>query len=117
MFEQYLAALLGLSKLQDLAHSALPDAPVRPQPQAHQTDPDHHRQEPPPPTDTLQAAPAHPPIAGGPNRFWQSAPCPCRRPGITRGDHHGCLALVTELFPQLDQDLDTWDANHGWLYH
>lgn len=32
-----------------------------------------------------------------------------------RGDHHGCVALVRELFPQLDQELDAWEAQYGWL--
>ena len=24
--------------------------------------------------------------------------------------------LVTELFPQLDRELDAWKDDHGWLY-
>ncbi|MFL6188342.1 MAG: hypothetical protein ACJ742_18100 [Actinomycetes bacterium] len=36
--------------------------------------------------------------------------------GVARGHHHGCVALVRELFPQLDQELDAWEAEHGWLY-
>jgi hypothetical protein len=43
-------------------------------------------------------------------------PCPCRRWGIVRGHHHGCLALVSELFSQLDRELDAWEAAYGWLY-
>ena len=37
--------------------------------------------------------------------------------GITRADHHGCAAQVTERFPELDAELDAWEANQGWLYH
>ena len=36
--------------------------------------------------------------------------------GVARGDRHGCAALVKELFPQLDQELDQWEAAYGWLY-
>ena len=43
-------------------------------------------------------------------------PCPCRQWGVARGDRHGCLALVKELFPHLDRELDAWEAEHGWLY-
>jgi len=24
--------------------------------------------------------------------------------------------MCKELFPQLDQQLDAWEAEHGWLY-
>jgi len=24
--------------------------------------------------------------------------------------------MCKELFPQLDQELDAWEAEHGWLY-
>jgi hypothetical protein len=44
-------------------------------------------------------------------------PCPCRQWGITRADRHGCAAQVIERFPELDAELDAWEANHGWLYH
>jgi hypothetical protein len=36
--------------------------------------------------------------------------------GVARGDCHGCVALVKELFPQMDQELDAWEAAYGWLY-
>jgi len=26
------------------------------------------------------------------------------------------VALCKELFPQLDRELDAWEAEHGWLY-
>ena len=100
IFEQYLAALRGLRQARDLAHSALPAAPVQPD-----------REDP-----NAEAAPAHHPAVvrlRGPSEL---APCPCRRWGITRGDHHGCLALVTELFPQLDRELDACEDDYGWLY-
>jgi hypothetical protein len=43
-------------------------------------------------------------------------PCPCGRWGVVRADRHGCVAQVKELFPQLDRELDAWEAEHGWLY-
>jgi hypothetical protein len=90
MFQHYLAALLGLMQAQDLAYSAPPDAPVQP-------------------------APAGPPAAGA-NGSSEWDPCPCRQWGVARADRHGCVALVKELFPQLDRELDAWEAEHGWLY-
>ena len=36
--------------------------------------------------------------------------------GVARDDRHGCVAMVKELFPQLDRELDAWEAEHGWLY-
>lgn len=36
--------------------------------------------------------------------------------GVARGDHHGCVALLKELFPQLDQELDAWEAAYSRLY-
>jgi hypothetical protein len=41
---------------------------------------------------------------------------PVRAVGVVRADHHGCVALVRELVPRLDQELDAWEAEHGWLY-
>ena len=58
----------------------------------------------------------HRPVVARRRRSSGLAPCPCGQWGITRGDHHGCLALVTELFPQLDRELDAWEDEHGWLY-
>jgi hypothetical protein len=43
-------------------------------------------------------------------------PCPCGRWGVVRADRHGCVALVKELFAELDRELDAWEAEHGWLY-
>jgi hypothetical protein len=102
MFEHYLAALLSLRQARDLAYSAPPDTPVQP-----------GRED----GDAEATAPAGPPIAAGPNRSSAWVPCPCRQWGVARADHHGCVALVKELFPQLDQELDAWEAEHGWLYH
>jgi hypothetical protein len=36
--------------------------------------------------------------------------------GVTRSDRHGCVALCRELFPEPDRELDTWEAEYGWLY-
>ena len=35
---------------------------------------------------------------------------------LARDDRHGCVAMCKELFPQLDRELDAWEAEHGWLY-
>jgi hypothetical protein len=43
-------------------------------------------------------------------------PCPCQQWGVCRADRHGCVAMVKELFAELDQELDAWEAAHGWLY-
>ena len=56
------------------------------------------------------------PDAAGPDESSEWDPCPCGRWGVARADRHGCVALVRELFPQLDRDLDAWEAAHGWLY-
>jgi hypothetical protein len=95
MFEHYLAALLSLRSGRDLAFSALPEAPVHP-----------HRED-----GTAERA-----VAAAPDGSSEWDPCPCGRWGVARGDHHGCLPLVKELFSQLDQELDAWEAEHGWLY-
>ena len=63
-----------------------------------------------------RAAPADPPVVAGPNGSSQWDPCPCRQWGVARYDRHGCVALCKELFPQLDRELDAWEAEHGWLY-
>ena len=97
MFEHYLAALFSLRQMQDLGYSARPDAPLR--------------------SRRLEAAPADPPVVAGPNGSSQWDPCPCRQWGVARDDRHGCVALCKELFPpQLDTELDAWEAEHGWLY-
>ena len=90
MFEHYLAALLSLGEDRQLAHAALPNAPVQP-------------------------APADHPAAGA-NGSSEWDPCPCRQWGVARGDRHGCVALVKELFPKVDRELDTWEAEYSWLY-
>jgi hypothetical protein len=116
MFEHYLAALIGLSQAQDLAYSALPDAPVQPHQEGRKAERDRRRSQPAPPAGAAAAAPAHRPVAAGPDGSSPWDPCPCGWWGITRGDRHGCVALAKELFPQLDQELDRWEAAYGWLY-
>jgi hypothetical protein len=95
VLEQYFIALFG-GRTPGLARSALPDAPVQPQRDG--------------------AAPAGPPLAAGPKRSSEWDPCPCGKWGVARSDRHGCVALCKELFPQLDQELDAWEAEHRWLY-
>jgi hypothetical protein len=117
MFEHYLAALLSLRQADDLAYSALPEAPVRPHPEDRKNERDHRPGEPASPTGAAEeAAPADPPIAAGPNGSSEWDPCPCRDWGVVRADRHGCVALAKELFPQLDRELDAWESAHGWLY-
>jgi hypothetical protein len=90
MFEHYYAALF--KQLQgDLAPSAAPDA-------------------------GQAKAPADHPIAAGPNGSSEWDPCPCWQWGVCRADRHGCAAMCKELFPELDRELDAWEAAHGWLY-
>jgi hypothetical protein len=120
MFEYYLTALLNLGR-GDLASSALPDAPLRPERQGRRPGRGRRKPAPPPPNLSQALAPAETPLAAGPNQSttWDSTtwdPCPCRRWGVVRADLHGCVALVMELFPELDRELDAWDAEHGWLY-
>jgi hypothetical protein len=117
MLEHYLATLFRLGQPRDLAHSALPDAPVQPQRAGRKTDPNRRSQKPASPTDTVEAAaPADPPVAAAPNGPSEWDPCPCRQWGVARNDRHGCVAMCKELLPQLDQELDAWEAEHGWLY-
>jgi hypothetical protein len=110
MFEYYYAALFSRALKGDLAHSALPDAPVRPDRR------DRRSQQPSPsPAGSGQAkAPDDPPPIAAESSDWD--PCPCRQWGVCRADRHGCAALCRELFPELDQELDAWEAAHGWLY-
>jgi hypothetical protein len=56
------------------------------------------------------------PGAARPDESSDWDPCPCGRWGVARADRHGCVALVKELFPQLDWELDAWEAAFGWLY-
>jgi hypothetical protein len=116
MLEHYIAALFSLGQTPDLAHSALPDAPVRPEPKRPKSGRNRRGREPLPPTGTVEAAPADPPPAAGPDESFEWDPCPCREWGVARGDGHGCVAMCKERFPQLDQELDAWEAEHGWLY-
>jgi hypothetical protein len=117
MFEHYLAALLSLGQNRDLAYSALPNAPVQPHREDRKAERDHRLRESASPADTVEAAaPADPPVAAGPNGSSKWDPCPCRHRGVARGDRHGCVALCKELFPQLDRELDTWEAEYSWLY-
>lgn len=104
MFEYFYAALFRQFK-EDLALPVLPDAPVRPYREGRKAD---RNQRP--------LSPAAPPVAAGPDESSMWDPCPCRQWGVCRADLHGCAALCKELFPELDQELDAWDAEHGWLY-
>jgi hypothetical protein len=114
MLEYYYAAMFGLGPARGLVHSALPHAPVQPEREDHPTA-RGRRQEPASPAGTTAEVAAAPAAAEpeGPEG-WD--PCPCGQWGVDRSDHHGCLALCQELFPQLDQELDAWEAAHGWLY-
>jgi hypothetical protein len=110
---EYFAALFGLADGRDLARSALPDAPVRSHREDRKADPNRRSQEPLSPTDTVESAPA---VAAGLNGSSGWNPCPCGRWGVAREARHGCVAMCKELFPQLDQELDAWEAEHRWLY-
>ena len=117
MLEYYFAALFSLGQTGHLAHSALPDAPVQPEREGRKTDPNRRSQEPASPIGTVEAAaPADPPVADPRNGSSEWDPCPCGQWGVCRADRHGCVAMCKELFPQLDQELDAWEAEHGWLY-
>jgi hypothetical protein len=115
MFEHYLAALLSLGRGRDLAFSALPDAPVRPDREDRTTRRGRRAEAPAAPADTAEAAPTPAPVAG-PNESSTWDPCPCRQWGVSRSDRHGCVAMCKELFPEVDEELDAWEAEHGWLY-
>ena len=116
MFEYYVVALRSLRQTPDLAHSALPDAPVRPERPSRRLG--RLRRRPALPPENLRQAltPDATPLAAGPNESTTWDPCPCRQWGVARTDHHGCVAMCRELFAQLDQELDAWEAEHGWLY-
>jgi hypothetical protein len=117
MLGHYFAALFGLGQARGLAHSALPDAPVQPYREGRKTDPNRRSQKPASPTDTIEAAaPADALVAAGPSGSSGWDPCPCGQWGVCREDPHGCVAVCMERFPQLDQELDAWEAEHGWLY-
>jgi hypothetical protein len=118
MLEYYLIALLSRGQVGDLASSALPDAPVRPHREGRLPGRDR-RSRRPSPTDHGQVtvpSPADTPVAARPDGPPEWDPCPCGQFGVSREDRHGCAARVKELFPLLDQELDAWEAAHGWLY-
>ena len=71
MFEHYLAALFGLRQMQDLAYSALPDAPVLPDRGDRGAKRDRRSGEPASPGSTAEAA------DGSSKRDL----CPCRQRG------------------------------------
>jgi hypothetical protein len=106
MLERYLAALLSLGQPPDLAHSAVPDAPVRPEREGRRHGRNRRTPVPPPPNLSRALAPAGAPVAAGPNGSSEWDPCPCRQWGVARSDRHGWVARCKELSPQLDQELD-----------
>jgi hypothetical protein len=116
MFEHYLVALISLGRTPDLAVSALPAAPIEPGRGGRRAGRNRRTHEPASPAGTVEAATADPPVAAGPNGSTEWDPCPCRQWGVCREDRHGCAAMWKELFPQLDQELEAWEAEHGWLY-
>jgi hypothetical protein len=113
MFEHYLAALFGLRQMQDLAYSALPDAPVQPDRGAKRG---RRSRAPASPAGAAEAAAHADPPAAEADGSSERDLCPCRQWGVTRGDRHGRVAMCKELFSQLDQELDAWEAAYGWLY-
>jgi Peptidase family M41 len=82
MFEQYLAALLGLRQARDLAFSALPDAPHQTDGKGGKATRDRRSPEPVSPTDAAEPAPVDRPVAAGPNGSSEWDPCPCRQWGL-----------------------------------
>jgi hypothetical protein len=115
MFEYHYAALFSRGLAGDLARSALPDAPVQPPREGRWFGRRRRRQPPPSPADRSQTpAPTNPSAAAVGSSGWD--PCPCGQWGVCREDRHGCLALCRELFPELDRELDAWEAAHAWLY-
>ena len=116
MFEHCFAVLFSLGQTLGFAHPALPDGQVQPEREGRKTDPNRRSEEPASPTTVEAAAPTDPPVAAGPNESSEWDPCPCKQWGVCRADRHGCVAICKELFPQLDQELDAWEAEHGWLY-
>jgi hypothetical protein len=117
MFEHYFSALFSLGQMRDLTHSALPDAPVQPEREGRKTERDRRSSEPASPAGSGEAAaPSDPAVAAGPNGSSEWDSCPCGQWGVCRADRHCCVAMCKELFPQLDRELDAWEAEHGWLY-
>ena len=116
MLEYYFVALRSLGQTPDLAYSALLDAPVRPERPDRRRPGKGRKPAPPPPNLSQALAPDATLVAAGPNESTAWDPCPCRQWGAARDDRHGCVAMCKELFPQLDQELDAWEAEHGRLY-
>jgi hypothetical protein len=115
MLNDYVAALIAHWRSRDLARSALPNAPVRPDPKERGTDQDDRPQVPPRGSDRVE-----PDVASG----WpvharpggSSVTCPCGDWRSTRAHDDAVLDLCRHLFPQLDEQLDAWERSHGWLY-
>jgi hypothetical protein len=117
MLEHYFTALMSLGRTPDHGFSALPDAAVQPERKGRKTGRTGPSQRPASRASTVQqVALADPPLAAGPTGSIEWDPCPCRVWGVLRSDRHGCAPMLKELFPQLDHELDAWEAEHGWLY-
>lgn len=118
MLKHILAALLGLGQPPEPTRSAPPDVPVQPRRDGRTTGPNRQDLEPASAAGSVEAAatvdPAVAELPDAASEEWD--PCPCGQWGVCRADRHGCVAMCKELFPQLDQDLDAWEAEHGWLY-
>jgi hypothetical protein len=116
MPNDYLAALIARWYFRSLAPSALPDAPVQPEPKRRDTDQDRRTQVPPRHPDQAEtsAPPGSPAPARQDGSWWVR--CPCGKWGLSREDRGPWLALCRHLFPGLDQELDAWESAHGWLY-
>jgi hypothetical protein len=113
MLNDYLAALIAHRHYHGLARSALPDAPVRPDPNRRGTDPDHRAQVPPPATDRVEAdVPCG--STGHARPGGAVVTCPCGAWQSAADDV--VLDLCRHLFPDLDEQLDAWERTHGWLY-
>jgi hypothetical protein len=118
MLEYYLAIMLGRGQPGHVAFSELPKAPAQPAGEDRRRG-RARRTQPSSPADHSQApasAPADALLAAGSNGPATWDPCPCRQWGVCHEGRHGCPALVKELFPDLDRELDAWEIAHGWLY-
>jgi hypothetical protein len=115
MLNDYVAALIAHWHSRGLARSALPDAPVRPDPKHRGTDQDDRPQVPPRGTDRVE--PDGPSDSTGNARPGGSLViCPCGGWQSTSADDDAVLDLCRHLFPHLDEQLDAWERTHGWLY-
>jgi len=116
MLEHYFTALFSLGQTPDLAHSALPDAPVQPDLERRNSEKHRPIEAPLGRTDRIEAGT---PGSSNPARQDRSSwwvTCPCGGWGLSRDDRDAWLALCQHLFPQLDRELDAWEDAHGWLY-